>query len=133
MIIEKYKEQLKRIVKLYCRAPDYVLDPVIDYSIKKRYHSDPVNIKNSYTHQNINMNLLRLTDWIMSKEPVVTAYGTMFRKHADSVNPLAVVTQQFLDARTAHKNKMFEFPKGTEQFEHYNLLQQLDKIDVNGR
>ena len=108
------------------------LSPIIDYSIHKRYKEYPCSIENNYTNENFNMTILQLTDWIMRREPIVTSAGTMFKKRADTPNPMATVIQQFLDARSIHKKEMFKYPKGSEEFEHYNLLQQLDKIDVNG-
>ena len=71
------------------------------------------------------MTLLDLTDYINTREPIVTAYGTMFRKHGEVPNPMGKVIQGFLDLRDVHKKKMFTFPKGSEDFEKYNLLQTL--------
>ena len=79
------------------------------------------------------MTLLELTDYINSREPIVTAHGVMFRKHGEVPNPLSKVIQKFLDKRGEDKKMMFKFPKGSEEFEKYNLLQQLDKIDCNGK
>ena len=56
----------------------------------------------------------------------------MFKTHANSQNPMISVIQNFAKLRKMHKKEMFKYPKGSEQFERFNLLQQLDKIDMNG-
>ena len=84
------------------------------------------SVDNSYTHAKNNMSLLALADYINQREPIVTAHGTLFKKHADAPNPMGVVIQQFLDQRKKDKKMMFKFPKGSEDFEKYNLLQSLD-------
>ena len=130
--LEKYKETMMDVIQLYMPASREELIPIIDYSINKRYHESRCKVENTYTNKTHNMTLLKMADYIMSKEPIVTAHGTMFKKHADVPNPMAEVIQQFLDLRSIHKKEMFKFPKGSEDFEKYNLLQQLDKIDCNG-
>ena len=133
MILEKYKDTLIKIVQLYYPATSREeLSPIVDYSINKRYKETPVRIENSYNKEIENTTLLALTDYIMSREPILTINGVMFKKHSEVPNPLAVVVQQFLDARSIHKKQMFQFPRGSEEFEKYNLMQSLDKIDTNG-
>ena len=56
----------------------------------------------------------------------------MFKHHGEVPNPLVEVVFQFLSNRSEYKNLMFTFPKGSEDFEKYNLLQLLSKIDANG-
>ena len=131
--IRKYKDTMKRCVMMYYPEVDSrELEPILDYSIQKRYNQFNAQVSNSYTNKTANMTLLAISDYIASREPIVTAFGTMFRKHADVPNPMAVVIQSFLDNRSKHKKEMFKYPKGSEQFEKYNLLQSLDKIDTNG-
>lgn len=125
--INEYKNTTKEILRLYSSNYDEkFIDEAINYSINKRYKRYNCKVDNSYTHQVNQMSLLALADYIMDRQPIVTAHGTMFRKHADCPNPMAVVIQQFLDQRGIDKKKMFQFPKGSEQFEKYNLLQSLD-------
>ena len=78
------------------------------------------------------MTLLELTDYINSRQPIVTAAGVLFSRHGDKPNPLIKVIQKFLDLRKEYKDKMFSYPKGSEEYEHYNLMQSLAKIDTNG-
>ena len=119
------------------------LDNILDYSINKRLYNANAGISNSYKryidpetkkfkdlfHE---FTLLQIADYIKKREPIVTAYGTMFRHHGEVPNPLATTIQSFLDLRGIHKKEMFKYPKGSEMFEKYNLLQSLDKIDCNG-
>lgn len=131
--ILKYKDTMSRCVRMYYPEMDQgEIDNVLDYSISKRYKQANAQVSNSYTHKTADMTLLAISDYIASREPIVTAFGTMFRKHADVPNPMGVVVQSFLDKRSQDKKMMFKYPKGSEMFEKYNLLQSLDKIDANG-
>ena len=134
MIIEKYKDTMTRIIQLYYPfISKEELSPILDYSIQKRYRENTnVEVVNTYKNTTNRLTLLAVAEYIASKEPIVTSYGTMFKKKGTIPNPLTVVVEQFLNARGIHKKEMFKYPKGSEEFEHYNLLQQLDKIDTNG-
>lgn len=147
----KYKETMRQCIRLYYPdGSDTDINEAIDYSIQKRLYNANAKITNSYKRYKVtktddhgnqyqeyveptqNISLLALSDYIISREPIVTAFGTMFKHHGTVPNPLMDVVQSFLDNRTKHKKQMFQYPKGSEQFEKYNLLQSLDKIDSNG-
>lgn len=123
----KYKDTMKRLTRMYYpNAKDTDIDNALNYSINKRYKEYTAELDNNYTHKCTNMTLLELTDYIYQREPIVTAYGTMFRKHEEVPNPLGKVIQSFLDKRSEDKAMMFRFPKGSEDYEKYNLLQSLN-------
>ena len=131
--IQKYKDTAKRILRMSfpnMRESDF--DEAIDYSINKRYQEHPAQVVNNYKNQTINLTLLEVADYIFSREPILTGYGVMFKKHGTVPNPLAKVIQSFLDNRDKDKKMMFTFEKGSEDYEHWNLIQALDKIDANG-
>lgn len=143
----KYKNTAKECLRLYYpELSDKDLYDAIDYSIMKRCKNAPANITNSYKRRRVTVKgedgkeyqtyldakqestLLKISDYILSREPIVCAFGTMFKHHATVPNPLVEVVQSFLDNRTKHKKQMFQFPKGSEDFEKYNLLQSLTNI-----
>ena len=132
--IKKYKDTMARCVGMYYTNLDRrEVDKILDYSIAKRYKQTPASVTDSYKHTTKKYDhLLQVADYVMSREPIVTAFGTMFRKKGEVPNPLAEVVQSFMDNRSKHKKMMFKYPKGSEDFEKYNLLQALDKIDCNG-
>lgn len=132
--ITKYKNAMHHCMKLYYPEADpRTIETALNYSIQKRYKKADAQVCNSYTNKNADMTLLAVSDYILSRQPIVTAFGTMFKKHGEVPNPMGEVVQSFLDKRVQDKKMMFKFPKGSEQFEKYNLLQQLDKIDANGK
>ena len=145
--LTKYKETMRKCLSLYYpTAPLRDLDAAIDYSIQKRIQNANAVLSNSYRRRRVierdengnevqvyknaeqNITLQQISDYILSREPIVTAFGTMFKHHGTVPNPLFAVVQSFLDNRTIHKKQMFQFPKGSEQFEKYNLLQSLTKM-----
>lgn len=139
----KYRDTMRQCISLYYpESSPEALDAAIDYSIQKRIKNANAVLTNSYQktkddngeYQSYEQNttLQQLSDYILAREPIVTGFGTMFKHHTTIPNPLAHVVQSFLDNRTVHKKQMFQYPKGSEDFEKYNLLQQLDKIDANG-
>ena len=131
--ISQYMDTMIRIMKFYYPdIPEAEMEKLLDYSIDKRYKRTVATVSNNYVKRNKDMTLLQIADYIAERQPIVTAYGTMFKNHANSVNPMATVVQSFLDQRSQYKKQMFKHPKGSELFERYNLLQQLSKIDSNG-
>lgn len=131
-IIDLYKKDMTDILKLiYPSLTREYIDNALDYSIKKRYNEATAHLNNSYTKTKQDMNLFKLTNWILKKEPIMTAYGVLFKKHADTENPLIDMIAMFMNNREIHKKEMFKYPKNSELFEKYNLLQLLDKIDCN--
>lgn len=108
------------------------IESAVEYSMAKRFKNFDLTVQNNYTCKSIQMTVLEMLDYIAVREPIITSYGTMFKRHGDVPNPMGRVIQSFLDLRKAHKKEMFKYPKGSEMFERFNLLQALDKIDVNG-
>lgn len=129
IVLDRYRSTMKDCISLY--YPDMKssdLDVILDYSINKRYRQEDATLVNSYKNKSVDTTLLKLADYIMSRHPITTAFGTMFMNHETVPNPMADVVQQFLDDRKIYKDKMFEFKKGSEDYERYNLLQSLAKI-----
>lgn len=105
---------------------------IVDYSVKKRFTDFDAYLRNNYIRKNIDLSGAEILEYITKKETILTSYGVLFKTHANSQNPMISVIQNFAKLRKMHKKEMFKYPKGSEQFERYNLLQQLDKIDMNG-
>lgn len=132
-IINKYRETLIRNLRLVLpNLTDSELIEAVDYSLQKRMKNSNVRINNNYKKKEINMTVLELCEYILKREPIITAYGVLFKKHADAPNPIAKLLETFMEGRNVYKKKMFSYPKGSEDFEKYNLLQLLAKIDANG-
>ena len=131
--ISEYKNTMYRLLhSLYPHMDKGDILSSIDYSINKRLKDFDVSIKNNYTEKTISMTALEMCDYIEQREPIITSYGVLFKKHGTVPNPFVKVIEGFLNSRSAYKKKMFKYPKGSEDFEKFNLLQALAKIDANG-
>ena len=131
--LQKYSTTMSRIIGSI--FPDVDIGDIrtgVNYSIQKRFKNFDLKVKNNYTNTLTEMTALKMMDYIDKREPIITSYGTMFKRYETVPNPMGMVIQSFLDLRKKHKKEMFKYPKGSEMFEKFNLLQALDKIDVNG-
>ena len=132
-VLLQYRDTMTRIINSkYPLMNKEDIERAVEYSIQKRFKDFDLKIQNRYNEKTANMTALEILDYIKNREPIITSYGTMFKRHETVPNPMAKVIQSFLDLRKQYKKEMFKYPKGSEQFEKYNLLQALSKIDVNG-
>lgn len=133
LISKKYKEStLDMLKKIYPEANECLLSAAIDDAINEKSEDHPVVLDNNYKNIKVDSTLLKLTEYILDKKPIITSYGVMFARHGTVPNPIFQLIQTFIDTRKRQKKMMFKYPKGSDEFNKYNLLQQLSKIDVNG-
>ena len=127
-----YKNEVLDALKLsFPGLYEWELREAIDYSIMKRGGDSPAVLDNDYKKVKEKTTLWQVTDYIMSREPIITVSGVMFRKHGSVPNPFVMLIQEFLNKRAEYKGTMFKFPKGSEEFERYNILQLSEKVSGN--
>lgn len=128
----EYKQIMERMMKrLIPQLSHQEFERAINYSINKRFKNSECSLNNNYKEKSMNTNLLRMTEYILDRRPILTSYGCLFTRHGEVPNPLYQMIQDFVDTRSAFKKKMFQYPKGSEEFNKYNLLQLVAKVDVN--
>ena len=131
-IISQYKDTAIRMLRhSYPGASKQELAKAIEMSIMKHRKNGEHYIANKYKNVKIDIGIIELAEYIITREPIITARGVMFKKKGSIRNPLGKMIQTFMEGRDAYKKEMFKYPKGSENFEKYNLLQLLAKVDAN--
>lgn len=129
-IVDKYRKIAKRMSRFYFPyLSNNEIEEAIEYSIGKRFKNTNLIINNNYKKKKNKTTLAEISDYILERQPIITAYGVMYKKHSDGPNPIAKLLQTFMEGRDEYKKEMFKYPKGSELFEKFNLLQLLAKID----
>ena len=106
------------------------IQEAIDYSITNKLYNAPAYIDNNYDKKRIDGTVLDILRYIQSLEPIKTSSGVLFKKHKKADNPLSRMVQGFLKKRKVYKKEMFKDPKGSAEFEKYNLFQLLEKLNA---
>lgn len=132
-LIDQYKEVSRFLLQVNFPSLTHTeIESALDWSISKRLRDAPAVINNNYKKQQVETTIVQLADYIMTRQPIISAYGVMFHKHADMPNPVYTMIDGFINERKASKKEMFKYPKGSEDYEKWNLIQLLNKLDANG-
>lgn len=132
IVFRKYKDSIHRIMPYLLPTVSHdELENAINYSINKRFKNADCMINNNYKEKTANTNLLKLTEYIISRKPIITSYGCLFTQHGEVPNPLEKLIGEFASIRNGFKKEMLKYPKGSELFNKYNLLQVVAKVDTN--
>ena len=130
-----YKEYVETLINGLQHSFPYLdkneLTTAIDASIKNRLYNGPAAIDNNYEKKRINGTVLDVIKYIESVKPIVTSSGVLYKHKKNAINPLDKVINSFLELRGGYKKEMFKYPKGSEMFEKYNLMQILEKRNAN--
>lgn len=132
--LQEYKEQMIRMLRLLYPNMSYEqLAPAVDFSINKREYNAQVKLDNNYKKVSVDLTLRDVSDYVKIKKPIMSSFGLLFKRHDPNGNhtPFYNMIETFIQNRSKFKNKMFEYPKGSEEFQKYNLLQLLSKLDCN--
>ena len=123
IIRERYKDTIMRMTHfMFPDTPLEAGDRALDWSIDKRYKEEQATIVNNYTKRETTENLDALTEYILRRQPILTPYGVMFKRPGSEPVPLLNMIKSFMDLRGVHKSQMFEYEKGTDE---YNQIQQM--------
>ena len=129
-----YKDIARRMLKLnfpMLMAPE--IEEAINWSIEKRETNHAIRVNNNYKKEIVDTTLKDIVAYINDRKPIITHYGVMFSRHGTVPNPTIAMVKKFLDNRSIHKKQMFKAlnEKKLEDYERFNLMQLLDKIDAN--
>lgn len=131
-ILQKYIDNMCSIyMKLH---PDTDADRVkllTQEFINKSFKDIPCSMKNNITHESIDTSINEVTDWIETRQPIITGNGTFFKQQAEYKSPEIVFTEALLKERKSVKKKMFNYPKGTPEYINLNTAQLNIKVIVN--
>lgn len=131
-LVTRYKKIANKMMGIVIPSlSEEEIDEAINYSINKRFKDTDCNIDNNYKKITVNTTISQITQYILEKQPIMTAYGCLFSKHADTKNPLYDMIEEIVTIRDSFKKEMFKYPKGSEMYNKYNLLQLLAKVDAN--
>lgn len=131
--LEEYRNVMIRLLRSYnSNISEKQATSIVNHSIDKRFKNFDAHIKNNYLEKTVDISGNEILEYLTRKKAILTSYGVLFKTHDESQNPMINIIQKFAKLRKAHKKEMFKYPKKSEEFEYYNLLQNLDKIDMNG-
>lgn len=131
-VLERYQD---RIIDMYCKAhPNFdrsmVASKVIEFT-NGRMKNIPCELHNNITHDRVQTTMLDTFVWIENRQPIITGNGTFFKQHEEYLAPTVKMLEKLQANRKKKKKEMYQFPKGTVEYNNANVGQLSIKVIMN--
>lgn len=131
-ILQKYINEISDMyIKIHPRANLERVKNLVSEFIMKQFKDIPCVMNNNLTHECINTTVNEVSDWIETKQPIITGNGTFFKQHSEYLAPVIVFLEALKKQRSAAKKQMLEYKKGTPEYSAYNTRQLNLKVIAN--
>ena len=136
-VIDEYRNMMRSILGRLC--PELELSEIeegMNFAISTHYNNgisnsnEKASIHNNYTQRKMETSLLELSNSILTLKPIITTQGVLFHRHGMK-NPFYNFIQYLLDKRDEAKKEMKKYPKGSEEYNKWNLKQLNYKVSCN--
>lgn len=131
-VLERYQD---RIIDMYCKAhPNFDRSMVASKVIELTNNSMkniPCQLHNNITNDRIQTTMLDTFVWIENRQPIITGNGTFFKQHEEYLAPTVKMLEKLQANRKKKKKEMYQFPKGTVEYNNANVGQLSIKVIMN--
>lgn len=121
----------KNIAMVYPTLTNDEIRYLVDTIIGNTYKNDKLTITNNYKDRVVDTDVEQIMQFIKNNKPILIENGCLFRRHQKGFTLFYRLIDEFVESRKKLKKKMFQYDKGTEEFNKYNLMQLLAKRDAN--
>ena len=116
---------------MYPELTDKQISKVLDKIIDKNIINPKANLHNNYIHKSINVDLISVYDWVKKTKPIVSGFGVFFKNQDESLNPAAVMLENFMSLRKEYKNQLKKYKKDDYEYGTFDRLQGNEKTAAN--
>lgn len=131
-VLDRYQD---KIIDMYCKAhPNFdramVASKVIELT-NERMRNIPCQLHNNITHEKIDTTVIDTFVWIENRQPIITGNGTFFKQHEEYLAPTVKMLEKLQVNRKKKKKEMYQWPKGTVEYNNANVGQLSIKVIMN--
>ena len=103
----------------------------MDDIVEKHLINPKAKLHNNYIHKSIDVDLVSVYDWVKKTKPIVAGFGVFFKNQDESMNPVAVMIENFIATRKKYKDIRDTFHEESYEYETYDRYQSTEKINPN--
>jgi len=136
-LIDEYRDSMRGILSRICvQLEPSEIEEAINYSVAKAYKAGKefndlsVNVHNNVTNRTLTTDLLSLSNEILTSQPILTGIGVLYKRHG-ARNPFVNFITYLVEMRDYAKSMMKKYPKGSEEYNAWDLKQKNYKVSVN--
>ena len=133
LFLEKWKEENYKIFsKMYPELSKQDIMEVLEEEIQKNFNDPKTYIHNDYQDDMmINQPMTTLYRFCKEKKPILAGNGTLFYNQDRVSSPIADLIDDRIKARKDYQKIRDTFPPGSDEYNHYDMMQMEAKIRIN--